>query len=296
MKIQTLSILTGSAACNAKCPFCVSKMTHSGGVNIKSHEINWHNFKVACKLADRAGVTTAMLTGKGEPTLWPKQIESYLIALNGMFPFVELQTNGLTIANDTIDLHTLKYWRQLGLTTIAVSVAHFNEYYNKEIYIGSNSNKSYPSIDVFANKIHMAGLSMRLNCVMLKGFVDDWLDIDEFLNLVRLLGIEQFTLIPVNKPADKVKETCEEVYDWTVSHGLDRSDVSIIKAHLDKAGTQVLQLAHGAVVYDVNGQNVCLSNCLKTDGKENADTMRNLIFYPDGHLRYDWAHSGAILL
>ena len=24
--------------------------------------------------------------------------------------------------------------------------------------------------------------------------------------------------------------------------------------------------------------------------------MRNLIFFPDGHVRYDWEHTGAILL
>jgi hypothetical protein len=24
--------------------------------------------------------------------------------------------------------------------------------------------------------------------------------------------------------------------------------------------------------------------------------MRNLIFFPDGHLRYDWEYEGAILL
>jgi len=27
-----------------------------------------------------------------------------------------------------------------------------------------------------------------------------------------------------------------------------------------------------------------------------VSVMRNLIFLPDGHLRYDWEHQGAILL
>ena len=59
-------------------------------------------------------------------------------------------------------------------------------------------------------------------------------------------------------------------------------------------GTKLLELPHGAIVYDVNGQNVCFSNCLtRTDNPEN---IRQLIFFPDGHLRYDWEYKGAILL
>ncbi len=31
MKIQTFSIVAGSEACNARCPFCISKMTVPNG-------------------------------------------------------------------------------------------------------------------------------------------------------------------------------------------------------------------------------------------------------------------------
>lgn len=55
-----------------------------------------------------------------------------------------------------------------------------------------------------------------------------------------------------------------------------------------------MTLAHGAVVFDLDGQNLCLNQCLTV--QPDAEEMRNLIFFPDGHLRYYWQYPGAILL
>ena len=100
MRVQTLSIIAGSEACNARCPFCVSKMTPSCGLDeLKEPEVNWRNFRKACLLAKQSGVTTAMLTGKGEPTLFPGQISRYLKELMRYeFPLIEIQTNGIMLA------------------------------------------------------------------------------------------------------------------------------------------------------------------------------------------------------
>ena len=67
MRIQTFSILAGSEACNARCPFYISKMTPSHGVQLMVPAVNWRNLRIACRLAEHCGVTTAMITGKGEP-------------------------------------------------------------------------------------------------------------------------------------------------------------------------------------------------------------------------------------
>jgi hypothetical protein len=74
-------------------------MTPPVGVMLDEPEVNWRNFRVACRLAERCGVTTAMLTGKGEPTLFPEQITKYLQALSEFpFPIIELQSNGILLA------------------------------------------------------------------------------------------------------------------------------------------------------------------------------------------------------
>ena len=73
MRFGTFSILVGDSSCNAKCPYCVSKVTPQLNVN-KCKEINWRNFNIACKLAEANQIQTAILTGKGEPLLFPKRI------------------------------------------------------------------------------------------------------------------------------------------------------------------------------------------------------------------------------
>ena len=100
MKIQTFTIVAGTAACNAKCPFCISKMTPKQGVSFKEPEVNWRNFAKACRLAQVNNVSTVLFTGKGEPTLYPEQITQYLKELQPYnFPLIELQTNALVFAN-----------------------------------------------------------------------------------------------------------------------------------------------------------------------------------------------------
>ena len=47
----------------------------------------------------------------------------------------------------------------------------------------------------------------------------------------------------------------------------------------------------------VNGQNVCLSLPLNKNTRDtNPENARNLIFFQDGHIRYEWEMEGGILL
>ena len=78
MKIQTYTVLVGSKACNASCPYCVSKMTPEQGVSKRLPKPNWRNFDIGCKFAKDSGVSTVLFTGKGEATLFPDQITEFL--------------------------------------------------------------------------------------------------------------------------------------------------------------------------------------------------------------------------
>ena len=81
-----------------------------GGLHLAEPAVNWRNFRIACRLAERCGVTTAMLTGKGEPTLFPEQITKYLEVLGEFrFPLVELQTNGIRLA-EQVDVYAGTTW------------------------------------------------------------------------------------------------------------------------------------------------------------------------------------------
>ncbi len=291
MRIQTFSVLAGSEVCNARCPFCISKMTPPQGVELKEPEVNWRNFKIACRLAERCGVTTAMFTGKGEPTVFPEQITKYLHAMaEFQFPIIELQSNGILIISrpEAYSKH-LHDWHGLGMTTIAVSIVHFLPEKNRVIYLPYK--KEYIDLQALIRMLHEHSLSVRLACVMAHGFIDSRQSLQELIDFAREHEVEQLTLRPVNKPATSRDE---EAFGWTNEHHLRPEQLAEIRGFLEIKGALLMTLIHGAQVYDVGGQNVCLTDSLTIDAK--SDDLRQLIFFPDGHLRYDWQYPGAILL
>ncbi len=288
VQIQTFSIVTGSGACNARCPFCVSRMT--GAAPLKPRAPHWRNFAIACQLAVRAGATTAMLTGKGEPTLWPDLITEYLERLQQYpIPIVELQTNGLDIARGRIDRATLARWYDLNLTTVALSVVGRDQHKNLEIY---TPEQSYPDLPGVIDLLHDVGFTVRVICVLLKGYVDTPNLVAEMVEFAGGHAVEQLTLLPVAQP-DDTRDV--EASQWTANHRLSRGDLQAIHKWLEFHGTRILELPHGARVYDVDGQNVCMNHCLDPQ-PTRPDLMRNLIFFPDGRLRHRWDADGSVIL
>lgn len=302
MKIQTFSILTGSEACNARCPFCVSKMTPPLGMTLKQPEVNWRNFHIAARLAEKAGATTAMFTGKGEPCLFPGMISDYLRELDKLgnpFPLLELQTNGIPIMEKPEEFWTMEKrgvpfldeWHMRGLTTIALSVVHWEPEKNRQIYLPYK--KEYIDLPRLIDVLHERKFTVRIVNVMIQGFVDDIAPMLKMVEFARANKVEQLTFMPVNYPDTEAKAH-PEVYEWTKANFIPPDTVAYMKQYLDSEAEPLLQLAHGAMVYDLDGQNICLNNCLHVD--PNAQEMRNLIFHPDGHLRYYWQYPGAVLL
>jgi molybdenum cofactor biosynthesis enzyme MoaA len=291
MRIQTFSIVTGSEACNARCPFCISKMTPPLGVRLQEPDVNWRNFRIACQLAMRCDVTTIMLTGKGEPTLFPGQITKYLQALSDFqFPIAELQSNGVTLADqpDVYSRH-LHTWYHLGLTTIALSIVHYLPEKNRLVYLPHR--ESYIDLPLLIQLLHDHGLSVRLACVLANGLIDSRQALQELIGFAKQHQVEQLTIRPVNRPTSSRNQ---EAYDWTHRYYLQPEQLGDIRDFLEQNGKLLMTLIHGAQVYDVGGQNVCLTDSLTLEAR--SDDLRQLIFFPDGHLRYDWQYPGAILL
>lgn len=292
MKVRTFSIVAGSMACQARCPFCVAHMTPKNGIGSKAPDINWRNFKKACQFARDGGCSTAMITSKGEPTIFPDQVSEFLQNLAPFnFPVIELQTNGLLIAdgpgNKVTDQH-LKDWYDAGLTTVAISVSHYDADKNKEIYMAGK--KDYMDLPALIAKLHRFGFSVRLAVVMVKGYIDSVAEVEKMIAFAQANKVEQLTFRPVTKP-DKSEN--EAIFKWTSEHHVPAELEGELNKHLLSVGSPVLELAHGATVYDVRGQNVCMTNCLTI--QPDNDELRQVIFFPDGHLRYAWQYSGAVI-
>ncbi len=295
MKIQTFSVVVGGSKCNAKCPYCVSKLTGcTDGVEQGQQpmEINKRNFHKACNFAKQSGVSTILLTGKGEPLVYQNHITRYLEMIeNWMFPFVELQTNGVLL-KDISDV-LLKDWYAAGLTTICLSCVSPHPAENKEIF-----GKDIRLLSNIA-RLHELGFSVRVSCVGVGGITDSTIKVREFAMWCAMHDVEQFTWRPVTNISIEETEGDSDkrgVYDWINLNRVEEVDVKQIQDWFDfgKNATKLLELAHGATVYDYRGQNVSISNCLTRS--TNPDDIRQLIFFPDGHLRYDWTKQGAIII
>lgn len=295
MKIQTLSVVVGGSACNATCKYCVSQLTGcKKGIEEgqKPMEINKRNFNIACNFAKQSSVSTVLLTGKGEPTLYQNHITRYLEMLEKWnFPFIELQTNGILLSNMKVNI--LKEWYDAGLTTISLSCCHWSPKKNMQI-LGQDT---YMARNI--QKLHKIGFAVRISCVMVDGYVDNLNALIQFINWCKQRDVEQFTIRPVGNISEEEAgddEVKNSVRKWIVDNSKFKNKLYVIEEWLEKPqnATRLLTLAHGAVVYDVNGQNMSWNSCLTRS--DNPDDIRQLIFSSDGHLRYDWIKEGAIII
>lgn len=302
MKIQTFSIVIGTKACNAGCPFCVSHMTGFKDVP-KRGEIYKPNFEKACRMAQMNGTTTVLMTGKGEPTLYPEEITEYLKLLSEWgFPLIELQTNALDIgwlASDglardckRLSRETLANWRKLGLNTIAISVVSERPEHNIEVYLNKSRHKDYPDLSTTIAFLHEIGFTVRLCVMMQKGAVDTPKRVEELITFCKQTQVDQLTIRPIRRTAAPTNSDPTSLY--VDQRGIDESETRAIRRWCDDNGTKLMSLMHGATVYDIRGQNCCLSDCLTIDA--TADDIRTLIFYSDGRLAYDWQYAGATIL
>lgn len=287
MKIQTLSIISGGAACNASCPFCISQMT---GKNISLTPINKVNFKKACRLAQINDVTNVIITGKGEPLIYPDQITDFLKLLKPYdFPVIEIQTNAILLSEQPEKYDSfLKEWHALGLTFIAISIVHYEPEKNRKNYIPLK--KEYPDLHSLISKLHAIGYSVRLTCTLIKGGVDNAKEAKQMINKARVWDADQLTLRKVAAPE---KSANSAVYSWTKAHMLSKSDLDGIEDYLNKNGSKIASFDYGGAIYDVSGQNVCFTNALTLNNQ--TESFRQAIYFPDGHVRFDWQYKGALI-
>jgi molybdenum cofactor biosynthesis enzyme MoaA len=263
-------------------------MTPAQGVGMSLPEVNWRTLDLGARLAREWGAATVLISSKGEATLYPKQLTQFMHKLQKHeFPMIELQTNGIKLLEESYDKH-LKEWYDLGLTTMAISMVHPDTKKNKEIYEPHNENVF--DLVKLVDKLHKHKMSVRLSCIMLKGYIDDIDGVANLVDFAKKYGIEQLTARSVQVPS---KSQDPEVFEYAEKHKVPQQVIDDIRDFLDQEGTRLRELVHGAIVYDYKEQNICLSNCLTIESDSNA--IRQIIFFPDGHVRYDWAHPGAIL-
>ncbi|OGO86842.1 MAG: hypothetical protein A2Y24_00010 [Clostridiales bacterium GWE2_32_10] len=291
MKFKMFSVVVGTEACVASCPFCVSGVKPTKE-NLVAKEINWRNLRIAANLANRSNVDTVMITSRGEPTLFPDQISDYLRNLKEFnFPFIELQTNGIPIAQRKEYYEKyLKEWYKNGLTTITISVVSHRAEVNKKVYMPKHD--SYIDLPELIRYLHSFGFSLRITCVCCKDMMDTPGEILNLINFAKDNKVEQLSLRPVN---DEFRR--ESAALWIKKNKLTDEQKAGIKTFLEENGVRLLELERLGTVYDVFGQNVFFSEPLSKKTRDtNPENGRQLIFFQDGHIKYEWEMNGGILL
>jgi len=295
LEFQTYSIVAGSAYCNASCYFCVSKMTTDTDrvreLSDKTVEVNWRNFKKASRLAQLGGAATVLITGKGEPTMYPKEITDYLEHLEPYnFPLIELQSNGTLFQHQIYKKHDhLQDWYDHGLNTVILSIVSTNPEQNRRVYLPGK--RGYPPLEKTIDILHDYGFSVRLGVIGLKNHVDNPKKLEELVRYAKRHGVEQLTWRPVNKADNTVNP---EINRRIAKNEVTDEQQRIIHDYMEEHGTPLQKLVHGATVYDFRGQNLCLTHSLTRDPDSNR--VRQLIFFSTGEVMYDWEYPGAIIL
>jgi MoaA/NifB/PqqE/SkfB family radical SAM enzyme len=277
-KIQTFTAVAGTIACDAKCPFCVASMTTSRE-NEPPPRIDERWFYKALTMAEKSAADSFLITGKGEPTLWPDQVTKYLRLManrKSTIPFWEIQSNALRIGRlaegmpqKGLDKDTLRMWYDLGLDVFAISRVDVLPEPNRSVY-----SADYPDLAGTVEYLRDIGFKVRLCIMMQMGCVEDYgRDMPRLLEFCRQNGVSQLTLRPLRAPK---RSHDDPTTDYVRSRGVTDMHVEKFLNDVHFNGTLIRDLVHGAKIYDVRGQNVCVSDCL-TLRPDDRD-IRSLIF------------------
>lgn len=290
--VQTYTAVVGNAKCNAKCPYCISKMTpcHEESSNLN---VNWRNFKKGAELAKQWGASTFLITGKGEPTLYPDLVLEFIKMANELgYSIIELQTNAINLSQLDND-GWLDRWYQSGLTTISISAVHYDNEFNKKII-----SENYPDLKDSLNILKKNGrdFCVRLSIIMIKDGIDGFKKASLMIQKANELKVDQLKLFPVNSP---IETDNKKMKKWVKTHSVDPDFLIGFKKLLDAKCKVLRRLVHGDTVYSWKDntmnkdQNVCFGSCLTESESEND--IRQLIYCRDGHIRYSWQYKSSIL-
>jgi hypothetical protein len=178
------------------------------------------------------------------------------------------------------------------LTLVCISIAHWDPLLSNELMGIKWEGYDYRQA---VDELHNAGLAVRLNCTMLTNGVYRTEHVEELVKVCREFDVDQLTVRDVEVPSGladgkKAQETCT----YAMLHKPTRFQWELDTDLLMNGAVELMKLPHGASVYDYHGQNISTNNCI-TSTTDPSD-IRQIIFFPDGRIAYDWKYPGARIL
>mgnify|MGYP003604645666 CR=1 FL=1 len=297
MKIQSLSILV-PAPCTNRCPFCVSRMNTNIQINClpKSHiydflergEIKeYSNIKAwmeRLEYVSNLDVHSLMLTSTGEAMLNLDFIRFFgkiNRKLNKPFKFIELQTSGININDNTIPV-----LMKSGVKTISLSVSSLDSRENRECN-NPDERRHVVNIDEVCDSIKSNGMNLRMS-INLNKMVEEMSFPEIFHRLVEL-GANQVIFRKLYSSGNPELEQNKWIKENTVSDNY----LTKLSNYITTRGVIIDKNFLGIPRYGINGISTVLDeDCMN---QQVADNYRYLILKPDCHLYTKWQEPASLL-
>jgi len=292
MLISSFSVNTGGG-CNIKCPFCVSRMSY----RVNQPPKKMVNPQRLAFLADKfmdvsSGIPYGIITGKGEPTLAPREWLGEIIEVMrnvrgpglGLVP--ELQTNGTLLNADNMG-----YWSDNGLSTIALSSVSHLDMVNSQMLTGGKLEWSQGRIIKEAKDI---GLLIRLTVILTKGGVDSADSFLAFMNWAQAHGVHQVTFRKMGAPRDVTLNRSQKVAQWIQENNVDPNIIiGTLRQRVQAGEATEKKPWPWALRFGYDGMSVVVTDHMNApkDGK-----ARHAVVQPDGHLYGSWDDPADIII
>jgi len=274
LNAENLTISIPYKGCDKKCEYCISKIT--GLMGKSNEELMLRNISKVYSVAQTAGVTSVLFTGKGEPMLNSEFLYRILPFFAAGFP-CEIQTNGLLLSeNPKARKYHLEQMVKLGMDIIAVSM---------------DSPEQFELYKHLFEDINSSGLIARITVNMTDKLSDDWAIPARIISYCEAFGIKQLTFRQVNIPTNAKKSKYTR---WIREHAWNNEEFASFINRILSHGYLLRDLNTGVQIFDVAGISLGVSKYCVQD-QDNGCNLRSLIFQEDGHVYTSWASNASIL-
>lgn len=282
-KIYSVSVVTGTSECNAKCKFCAGRYLRE---QAKPDSIYYKNLESAIKLCARYGGWSLSLTGSGEPTCSPQEVTKVLKIYNecanqgAYFPNVNLFTNGILIGDEKFCASNLHIWRGLGLNNIALSVHSVDEK-EQALFYGI---REYPNFNTIKQNVEDCAIGVRCTLLLNKNSVNDAASYERAVTKLADMGFKNITSWAVCNPdGSRCDATPSRMGMASIRYWLWRN-AKLCHGH-----------SWGGGVYDWNGNILRLTDYVTKHNPHN-NFVRQLVVFQDGTVAYSWIRDGALCM
>ncbi len=296
MNIQNLSICVPAKACINDCKFCCSKM-HGSDYEDTFTPINTtmeyiENMRDRLQYARDNGCNTLMLTGNNEP----QQNKEFLRVLGIVnksltkpFHNIEIQTSGAFI-----DANMLDFLKDIGVTTVAISVACIdNEETNRDIIVTKDKNLNISELSRMVKARNMnLRICLNMNDMMLANLKNKEDALEGIIFFCKYVNADQLTCRALWTSEDGTPQAA-----WIKEHvtNITHDFIQYFKMKVKENGRYLDTLDYGADRYDFEGLSTVVDEDSMAQSREHKDSVKYLILRPNGHLYSKWDSKASLI-